>query len=45
MYSLNWQKIPINLFEIKTNINTSEDIINLIIPFEKRRFSKYCETF
>tara|TARA_B100000989_G_C19533096_1_gene471515 strand:- start:4655 stop:5236 length:582 start_codon:yes stop_codon:yes gene_type:complete len=45
IYSLNWQKIPINLFEIKTNINTSEDNINLIIPFEKRRFSKYCETF
>ena len=40
-----WKKIHNNVFEIKTNINTSEDELNLYIPFPKVRFSKYCEAF
>ncbi len=43
--SLIWKNISKNVFEIKTNINTSEDNLNQLIPFEKIRFSKYCETF
>ena len=43
--SLIWKNISKNVFEIKTDINTSEDNLNQLIPFEKIRFSKYCETF
>jgi hypothetical protein len=43
--SMLWKKINKNVFEIKTNIHTSEDKLNHFIPFEKIRFSKYCETF
>ncbi len=43
--SMIWQKINKNVFEIKTNINISENKLNHFIPFEKIRFSKYCETF
>lgn len=45
MNSLIWNKINQNVFEIKTNINISDDELNFHIPFSKVRFSKYCEAF
>lgn len=40
-----WKKINQTIFEIKTNINSSDDELTFHIPFSKERFSKYCETF
>ena len=40
-----WRKINKYIFEIKTDHNSSEDYLNDLVPFQKIRFSKYCESF